>query len=711
MASPPPSLSSPPPLVWVTQGKTQHLAHLLLEEREGKALIRWESTRKVEWVLVQQVATLNLPPRDSRRRRQQVSVDQKPEKKAKHNIARDDRRLTAIHTTPKGRPTCHYEKHKTNDQRHCQRHCQRQIDETNDDDDVCSIDTQEDVVLANLVWRKSERSKIDKPAHTPNARTSTMLNTPRPMDDESYHEWKDTNGDMMIKEEDLTHEQVIAPGEMTLNQDECNSWEETAVDVVVLNFESPSDQGLGNHVGHTKISNEETIDATASDRTSRSKITYKSSAYVQNLAEICYTVMNDRRWRMGNNMTPLFGWEYGDDLNAIVVLSQMYQPLPAPSMQQRCSCLLCKDDKLATDVEGMPSALKEISDIDDSDGNDNKFRAINLYCRLFYRKGPWFRINDIYTKYYAPKRAANDSASGGQCISQNDKIIDEVTFQEALLSMENMLSDLTRLCNQGLLRTFHDEEECGKIAGSVGIEGNGVLLSADERRAVLEKLGGSKKKANTQQQRKSVSPRENEIWKQMSQQQSITQGFLSTSGQKNARCLLPVCPHVNHAVLSKLAMAVVMSASNTEYIPATILRAKLLEVKKTLSHITDQRKTQALNLFKLNTCYRLREAPLLALRRCCRLFLCATSGPGDMRGDGTNGWKAYEIRWKTVLLHFQYRDLFPSLAIVHGTQPSILAYRRASGCRTLVLLTRTLICHYRVFRILPIQKWNRFLRT
>jgi hypothetical protein len=76
--------------------------------------------------------------------------------------------------------------------------------------------------------------------------------------------------------------------------------------------------------------------------------------------------------------------------------------------------------------------------------------------------------------------------SDGQDFTQNSTIIDEVSFQEALLNMKHMLSDLFSLCKQGLLRTFHDEEECGKIAGSVGMEGHGVLLSADERRSVLD---------------------------------------------------------------------------------------------------------------------------------------------------------------------------------------------------------------------------------
>lgn len=668
MASPQPLRSSPPPLVWVTQGKTQHLAHLLLKEQEGKALIRWESTRKVEWVLVQQVAELNLPPRDNRRPRrrrdEELSVEQKPEKKAKDCITRDECLLTPIQLTPtpKGRPTDHNGHNENKDQRRCAR--QWSIEQANEDDgdDVRSIDTQEDVLLANLVGRKDEPSRIDKPLeHTVNVGTSTPMHSLRPRDDETgYQELNDTKGNVMIDEQEVTNELGIASSEMILE-----SWEETSSDAVVLEFAPTNHLGLCNLVRDTEIGESvqsqvlPTADATTSKRTSRSDFTYKSSAYVQNLAEICYTVMNDRRWRMGNDMKPLFGWEYGDDLNAIIVLSQMYHPLPTSSMQRQCSCLLCGEYKPANHAEDVPSTHSGINDFDDSNGNDDKFRAMHLYSRLFYRKGPWFRINDIYSKYYAPKKTASRNTSDGQGLTQNSKIIDEVSFQEALLNMKHMLSDLFRLCNQGLLRTFHDEEECGKIAGSVGMEGHGVLLSADERRTVLEKLGGSNRKTNTERDLKSVSPRENEIWKQMSQQQSIAHGFLSTCGPKKARHLLPVCPHVNQVVLSKLAMAVVMSASSTEYIPAAMLRAKLLEVKKTITNIADQRKTQALNFSKLNTCYRLREAPLLALRRCCRLFLCATSGPGDMRGDGTNGWKSIRDTVDGVLVNLPIARFVP----------------------------------------------------
>jgi hypothetical protein len=45
---------------------------------------------------------------------------------------------------------------------------------------------------------------------------------------------------------------------------------------------------------------------------------------------------------------------------------------------------------------------------------------------------------------------------------------------------------------------------------------------------------------------------------------------------------------------------------------------------------------------KPHMCFRLREAPLLTLQRCARLYLCATSGPGEMRGNGSNGWKSLQ---------------------------------------------------------------------
>ena len=42
------------------------------------------------------------------------------------------------------------------------------------------------------------------------------------------------------------------------------------------------------------------------------------------------------------------------------------------------------------------------------------------------------------------------------------------------------------------------------------------------------------------------------------------------------------------------------------------------------------------------------------LQRCVRLYLCATSGPGEMRSDGTNGWRS--VRELVVNNHDDYND-------------------------------------------------------
>ena len=60
------TMTSSSPTVWVMHGKTQYLA-LLLEEKEEKALIRWDCNREEEWVLVDHVEK-NMPQRGGRGR-------------------------------------------------------------------------------------------------------------------------------------------------------------------------------------------------------------------------------------------------------------------------------------------------------------------------------------------------------------------------------------------------------------------------------------------------------------------------------------------------------------------------------------------------------------------------------------------------------------------------------------------------------------------
>jgi len=431
---------------------------------------------------------------------------------------------------------------------------------------------------------------------------------------------------------------------------------------------------------------------------------FLSSAYLQNLAEITHTVTQDRRWTVGGtSMQPLFRWDYGDDLSAVSVFSRRYCPRPKRKRQRpACTCLLCRDKKLASlrqkqsDSEaemigagantancGGPSTTSGTGAIstdageleqDEAEEDDNQSlyvysrlsssvidpeeeeedRSLYLYARLFYRKGPWFRLDDVYSRYYAPRNdnkmaidseapvddADNDGTSAGRHVSkenspprpktdffrpkgqnQNPKscILDDALMERHLQSLRNLVSDIGRLLNKGLLRSFQDEEECGKTVGT-------TLLKQPERTCLLSKLGAKQKKsAQSGSSRSNSSSQQpaNEIWRQMSSQTSLF--------GKNS--LLPVRSHVDDILLDKLSEAIVMACSRIEYIRAADMRQYLRRIK---SAIIDEA-GKLLGRGPL-TCFRLREEPTLALKRCVRLYLCATSGPGEMRGDGTNGW-------------------------------------------------------------------------
>ncbi|KAI2489475.1 phosphodiesterase I [Fragilaria crotonensis] len=651
----------PSPMVWVTQGKTQHLA-LLLEENKEKALIRWDSNRKVEWVSLTSVEKY-LPPRRGRGRVEPVELNQRKDLvKSEIDVSvgddNNDDEVEVLFTinppTPK-RPLSPDD----NDEdalRNCKRRLHfgmlKRTGESSDDSDNVSLDTQEDIVLADLV---AARGKVtDSDDKQLNCSTKSDENNDAAPTEEikgisTEEEMNDAKADAFDKPENRIG------GKQDFEKSDAGHSETVGVassQVVQEARGLPNFDALG-ELNTFIVDDDESKRLTSADvlpspntGLPMSSFTHKSSAYVQNLAEICHTIMNDRRWRIGHGMKPLFAWEYGDDLMAILTLSRMYQPPKPPPVRRSCACLLgCQSTHAETDGDDHTAIDQTSIFTEEIDGNDCDSRALNTYCRLFYRKGPWFRIDDIYTKYYAPRRTsrgADTNSSNGQDQAKRavTTYFDDIVFQKALLNMKEMLSDLNHLRDQGLLRTFSDEEECGTIAGSARIDGNGALLSADERRAVIEKIGGSRKKASACAGSKFKMPSENEIMKQMSQQQSIAAWFLPSKDQERSRRLLPVRPHVNHEILSKLATAVVMTASKVEYLPASILRAKLIEVKQSLCNIIDQRSTKAFSFSKLDTCYRLREAPLRTLRRCCRLYLCATSGPGDMRGDGTNGWKS-----------------------------------------------------------------------
>jgi hypothetical protein len=374
--------------------------------------------------------------------------------------------------------------------------------------------------------------------------------------------------------------------------------------------------------------------------------THASSAYVQNLAEICYTIMHDARWRtMDSN--PLFRWEQGDDLSIVKELSRYYEG------NVKTGCGLCRcSERFETAVE-FHKAMKQSEAWPDPD----EARAIHLYCRLYYRKGPWFRIDDIYKRYYAhgAKRASGEvdrSTDAGmkentqqgnspeQQSLRHDKKNSNLLFvnssQKHRLDghksgIDSLIADLCWLVAAGYIRGFENEEECGKTVG-------GSLLRSDERTVVLSKLGA---KTKTKGARSSSAC--NEIWTQMQQQKSLWSHFQPRNAKQSS--LLPVRKHVDEIIYQQVTKCVMQSHITVEHTRTMMLRTLGDDV---LRYVREEfrRSSKESRIEQISglTCIRLREAPLKTLKRAVRLYLCATEGPGQMRGDGTNGWYSIEAR-------------------------------------------------------------------
>ena len=413
--------------------------------------------------------------------------------------------------------------------------------------------------------------------------------------------------------------------------------------------------------------------------------TERSSAYLQSLAEICHAILWDRRWRVQPQNRRLFAWEHGEDMSAVTILSRCYEPLPQ-AIVKPCSCLCCNTKKVE---QGNPMAYSSNNDesepslpgISDETSTD---RSLNLYCRLFSRKGPWFRMDDLM-KYYTPKRfssaekqeeeSTNSAATSNVKLSNPpnspskfflprsrqqasttkshkqpgsstfDNRIDWALVERQVQSLSLLVDDLQQLFRMGLIRSFRDEEECGKSVGAVQKYG---LLRMEEQQAILSKLGGSNSKRKSIGQGR-ISPRgsssstpihENRIWKQMSQQQSIS--CLRKGDESGKLRLLPVTHHVDAVLINSLSSSIVLKASRQDYLPSAVFRTVMAKVKGLLEQTLAEHKSflAMLGGGTSVTCFRLREAPVKTLRRVCRLYLCATNGPGDMRGDGSNGWRS-----------------------------------------------------------------------
>jgi hypothetical protein len=653
--------SETPPrnLVWVTVGKTQHPAFLLDSGEQGN-LVRWTSNQKTEWIDSDDIQ-LELSPRRRRsrqsmseeslvackspspvkkspspakRRREKVRKENKePEPNQDRKVAADLRiaPLALVGSTEKG---------------------EEEDDDGNESDIEILFSIQPPTPKRPRSAEKNMSPKL--PEEMP-----ALVVTASSSDDGV--------------QSPISSSEYPKPNRLVIDRERCTPWEQEANTNSCLNestragvaaaVEEDADPNILVMDGErctpakqkattnfcSKNSTREDVAVAVEEDTEPVQYTLTSSAYMQNLAEICYTITQDRRWRIGASLQPLFQWESGQDLSAVTLLARKFQPTNRNEKEiLQCTCLLCrekkgKDPELDTDTEiEKPVSLEEESSSND-DSSEEEERCLYLYCRLFYRKGPWFRLDDIYSKYYAPKKKSVSSEQLAQepgtkeapnaskkhffrpHIADNqakrkssDSSMDPELLQQHIERMCQLLSDMVRLRSTGLIRSFSGEEECGKTVGV-------TLITAEERASVLSKIGGDKKNRGTN---------ENEIWKQMSRQRSIF--AKSSSGSGAHKSVLPVLKHVDEVLLDRLSRTIVQACSRTEYIPAPIMRLQSAVVKDAFRSALSKLPTD----LKPHMSFRLREAPLLGLQRCARLYLCATSGPGEMRGNGSNGWKS-----------------------------------------------------------------------
>ena len=439
------------------------------------------------------------------------------------------------------------------------------------------------------------------------------------------------------------------------------------------------------------------------------------SAYIQTLAEIAFTISNDARWRVGGS-TQLMAWDRGDDLTAVLFLQRLYRPIAVPTLDSSCTCLLCrrrrcrnkqeppqpfKTDNCCTNSEDpppqhqkVPRKMRLAAESHSEDGetmeHDDAIRWLHLYCRLFYRRGPWFRIDDIYERYYRPKDALADAEETSEKQEQdrgtntfasresdsledkdnNDSMKNRSTRKVVpnmnllalhLAQAEKMFRDLNQLASSGLIRSFDGEEECGRTVGL-------SVLTSDMRSSLLEKLGmkQARGKSNTSINNTNnnlnnsrMRTTKNQVWRQMNQQQSIlvsmnnrnSKGCSKANWKGRSQQLLPVVKHVNALLLDKIALDILKLCCGISpstmgpagYVPSSVRKEYSGNILRQLRELVAQSGLSHTNptlSCSSHACWRLRESPTRTLRRCCRLYLCATSGPGEMRSDDSNGWKS-----------------------------------------------------------------------
>ncbi len=333
------------------------------------------------------------------------------------------------------------------------------------------------------------------------------------------------------------------------------------------------------------------------------------------------------RWRTIDDKKQLFREEVGDDLCVLNAFAALF--IENIDKDEN------KDEN--KDVESdMYDELNERSKM-----NNEKYRCIHLYSRLFYRKGPWFHLSDIFVRYYhrdyirreSYKREdifekegqENENESDTKDSDNHDNKREEKLKPCKWIEdcLNDCLNDLHRLLSNEFLRSFKTEEECGIVVGN-----KDSFCTKKEKDAILKKLGG--KSSNTSSVSKQPNTNNcfdgetNKKGKRLSRVSHVNEIFKQMKNQRplfahSKNTLLPVQKHLTHILMESFAQKIVTMSNFNSIHDVTCLIKSLWEKINTI-HGTE---------YKLPICCRLREEPLTTLRRASRLYICGGNGPGN----------------------------------------------------------------------------------
>ena len=310
---------------------------------------------------------------------------------------------------------------------------------------------------------------------------------------------------------------------------------------------------------HKKLAEEEesSISSPVQKEKSQNYLSYQNSAYVQHFAEICHDILNDERWRTMDDKSRLFQWESGDDLSSIHAFSRLFIRMDTDNNNE---------NEIGVDV-------KKQEQIFINPTSELNARCMNLYSRLFHRKGPWFNLSDIFIRYYhrdyirresyqndfhcdhgeEGERTDNGNADLVRTEQQNpNKNVNWSWIEQRVFEC---FTDLQHLLSNGLIRSFKSELECGTIVGNYD-----SFCTMKEKESILRKLGGKPTTTSTisrasgksfeengkksrRRKRKRVH-RDNDILKHMQSQKTIF---------SHSNNILPVEKHVTNILLENFA--------------------------------------------------------------------------------------------------------------------------------------------------------------